>query len=123
MASACDQHQSEGSVEPVQMTGLPRLTACVVIRPRKMTNGLKIGPVSRGAAQNAVTNWCQSRVGCDKKLCLHYESHEIHDFGLKSCSSWIYSSQIAPHARANGWSNNTLALGTNLVRLFRSGSI
>src|SRR5687768_2572076 len=105
------------------MTVLSKLSARVAIRPRKMTNAVEIGPFLRGAAQNAVTNWCQSYICCDKQLCLHYEVAEIHDFGLKSCSSWIHSSHTAPRNLANGWSNNPLAMWTNLVRLFRSGSV
>jgi hypothetical protein len=105
------------------MTSLPKLSARVVVRPRKMTNVVKIGPFLRGAAQDVVTNWCQSRAGCDKQLCLHYEMPGIHDFGLKSCSSWIHSSHTTPRNLASGLINNTLTLWTNLVRLFRSGSV
>ena len=98
-------------------------TVGVGIRPSKMTGRGKNGLNLREAAQNPVTSWCQSRIGCDKQLCLHYETHRIHDFGLKSCSSWIHSSHTAPRNLANGWSNNPLALWTNLVRVFRSGSV
>ncbi len=93
------------------------------IRPSKMTIRVKNEVDSCLTAQIPVTEWCQSRVCCDRKLCLHYEMPRIHDFGLKSCSSWIHSSHIAPTNLASGWSNNTLAMWTNLVQLFRSGSI
>src|SRR5688572_1280459 len=107
----------------IAMTALSKLSARVAIRPRKMRNGVEIGLLPRGAAQNAVTNWCQTHNCCDKQLCLHYEVHEIHDFGSKSCSSWIHSSHTAPRNLANGWSKKTLAMWTNLVRLFRSDSV
>jgi hypothetical protein len=105
------------------MTALSKLSARVAIRPMKMTSGLKIGPDRRAAAQNAVTSWCQSHLSCDRKLSLHYEMPKIHDFGSESCSSWIHSSHTAPLNPANGWSYKTLAMWTNLVRLFRSDSV
>ena len=118
-----DQPHLTGSDGPIWMTGLARLSARVVIRPRKMTIRLKNRPDLRGAAQKAVTSWCQTLVTCGRTLCLHYELREIHDFDSKSCSSWIHSSQIAPQILASGWSNKALSTWTNLVRLFRSGSI
>jgi len=105
------------------MTGFLNLSARVAIRPSKMTGRGKNGLNLREAAQNPVTSWCQRLVSCDKNLCLHYEMPKIHDFGSKSCSSWIHSSQTARHFSASRRSNKTLALWTNLVQLFRSGSI
>src|SRR4030095_9326981 len=105
------------------MTGLARLSARVAIRPRKMKIRVKNGPDLPGAAQKAVTSWCQTHVTCGRTLCLHYELREIHDFGSKGCSSWIHSSHMATQIIASGWSSKTLSTWTNLVRLFRSGSI
>jgi hypothetical protein len=105
------------------MTGLQNLSARVAIRPSKMTVQVKNGLNLRGLAQKPVTSWCQRLVSCDKNLCLHYEMPRIHDFGSKSCSSWIHSSQMTRRNLASRWSSNTLAPWTNLVQLFRSGSI
>jgi hypothetical protein len=118
-----DQTQLKGLDAPDGVTADLRLSARVAIRPRKMTNRMKSGLFPGWAAQIAVTDWCQHPYGCDKKLCLHYEMPEIHDFGSKSCSSWIHSSHMSHLNPASGRSNNTLDLWTNLVRLFRSGSI
>src|SRR4030095_8101166 len=105
------------------MTGLARLSARVAIRPRKMKIRVKNGPDLPGAAQKAVTSWCQTHVTCGRTLCLHYELREIHDFGSKSCSSWIHSSHMARPGRANGWKFRHLDPWANLVRLFRNGSV
>ena len=109
-----------GATAAQSVTAFAQLDAGGAIRPRKMTICGKNGSNLRPAAQNRVTSWCQSRDSCDKKLCLHYEMREIHDFGSKSCSSWIHSSHTAPRFRVSDWSRNTLALWTNLVQLFRS---
>ena len=105
------------------MTGLQNLSARVAIRPSKMTVQVKNGLNLREAAQNPVTSWCQRLVSCDKKLCLHYEMPNIHDFGSESCSSWIHSSHTPRQFPVSPRSNRTLALWTDLVQLFRSGSI
>jgi hypothetical protein len=84
-----------GRVPLLPVTGLLSHSAHVAIRPRKMTITQENVAEGGGAAQNPVTSWCQSNAGCDKKLCLHYETYEIHDFGSKSCSSWIRSSHMA----------------------------
>ena len=85
----------EGRKCQFTVTGMLSHGARVAIRPRKMTKRLRNGLYFRVPAQNTVTSWCQSLPGCDKNLCLHYETTEIHDFGSKSCSSWICSSHMA----------------------------
>ena len=79
----------------IRMTRFLNLSARVAIRPSKMTGRGKNGLNLREAAQNPVTSWCQTHVTCGRTLCLHYELREIHDFGSKSCSSWIHSSHMA----------------------------
>src|SRR5678815_1887847 len=101
------------------MTESWKLIARLAIRPRKMTARAETGLNLREAAQNNVTSWCQRLVSCDKKLCLHYEMPNIHDFGSKSCSSWIRSSHTPGQFPVSPRSNTTLALWTDLVQLFR----
>jgi hypothetical protein len=75
--------------------------ARVAIRPRKMTGRADSGPNFSRTAQNAVTSWCQRLLDCDKTLCLYYETPNIHDFGSKSCSSWIHQSHFIPENLAS----------------------
>jgi hypothetical protein len=107
----------------IRMTRFLYLSARVAIRPRKMTGRGKNGLNLREAAQNPVTSWCQRLVSCDKNLCLHYEMPKIHDFGSKSCSSWIHSSHTTRQFTVSHRNNKALSLRTNLVQLFRSGSV
>ena len=78
-----------------QVTEFQELGVGVAIRPRKVGLPKKNRAELKSPSQKDGTNWCQIRNCCDKKLCLHYEMPKIHDFGLKSCSSWIPSSHIA----------------------------